>query len=85
MVISTALVVYYGINNSKGFVALAVAVISGVSTITLWIPAFKAYSKIKQYIFGWIETQIYEKNLSKRQGEIDRLQDMLDSNKNILL
>ena len=85
MVISIALVVYYGINNSKGFVALAVAVISGASTITLWIPAFKAYSKIKQYIFGWIEPQIYEKNLSKRQGEIDRLQDMLDSNKNILM
>lgn len=85
MIISTALVVYYGINDSKGFIALVVAIISGVSTITLWIPAFKAYSKIRRYIYGWLEPQIYEKNLGKRQEEIDRLQNMLDNNKSILL
>ena len=85
MIISTVLVVYYGLNESKGFVALAVAMISGVSTITLWIPAFKTYSKINQYIYGWIEPRIYEKNLNKRQGEIDRLQNMLNSNGSNLL
>lgn len=85
MIISAVLVVYYGLNESKGFVALAVAMISGVSTITLWIPAFKTYSKINQYIYGWIEPRIYERKLNKRQGEIDRLQNMLDSNGSNLL
>ena len=45
----------------------------------------KTYSKINQYIYGWIEPRIYEKNLNKRQGEIDRLQNMLNSNGSNLL
>ena len=77
MIISALLVVYYGISDSKGVVSFVVSMISGVGAITLWIPAFKAYSKIKQYIYGWIEPQLYEKNLNKQQREIDRLKHLL--------
>lgn len=84
MIVSTLLVVYYGLNNSKGYVALVVAVISGASTITLWLPAFKALSKIEKYVYGRIEPRLYEKYLSDQQRQIDRLQEMLDKNHNSL-
>ena len=73
------------VHKENNFNVLKTVGIYGPSTITLWIPAFKTYSKINQYIYGCIEPRIYEKNLNKRQGEIDRLQNMLNSNGSNLL
>ena len=79
-VISTLLVVYYGIKDAKGFVALTVALISGVSTIALWIPAFKAHAIIQKNIYCRLEPRLYERNLRRQQKEIDTLQEVLDNN-----
>ena len=79
-IISTLLVVCYGLKGSKGFVSLVVAGISGASTIALWVPAFKGQDTIWKYIYGKVEPFFYERNLKKKQEQIDMLQGLLDRN-----
>jgi len=78
IMIATAIAtVIVGISSSSGILTFIVALISGLSAATLWLPLMKVGNLLENRLFNKIEGTLYIKELARVTPQIQVLEDLL--------
>ena len=77
MFMSAVATFFVGINSSHGKLALFVALISGISAATLWIPLIKAGAHLQNKLFNKLEGPLYVEELARVAPQIQVLEALL--------
>lgn len=64
---------YSGLSSQEGLIALILAIISGCSTATLFLPVFKVLNWFKTYVYRKVFDKVYAKEYSKIETQIEIL------------
>ena len=77
MFATTIATVIVGISSSSGILTFIVALISGLSAATLWLPLMKVGNLLENRLFNKIEGTLYIKELARVAPQIQVLEDLL--------
>ena len=77
MVATAVETIIVGMSSSSGKRALLVALISGISAATLWIPFIKAGDRLQKRLFNRIEGTLYVEELARVTPQIQILEALL--------
>lgn len=77
MFMSAVATFFVGINSSHRKLALFVALISGISAATLWIPLIKAGAHLQNKLFNKLEGPLYVEELARVAPQIQVLEALL--------
>ena len=77
MIATAAATVIVGIGSSPGILTFVVALISGFSAATLWLPLMKVGAWVENRLFNKIEGTLYIKELARVTPQIQVLEDLL--------
>lgn len=83
MIATAAATVIVGIGSSPGILTFVVALISGFSAATLWLPLMKVGAWVENRLFNKIEGTIYIKELARITPQVQVLEALLKDNSSV--
>lgn len=83
MIATAAATVIVGIGSSSGILTFVVALISGFSAATLWLPLMKVGACVENRLFNKIEGTIYIKELARITPQVQVLEALLKDNSSV--
>ena len=83
MIATAAATVIVGIGSSPGILTFVVALISGFSAATLWLPLMKVGAWVENRLFNKIEGTIYIKELARITPQVQVLEALLNDNSSV--
>lgn len=83
MIATAAATVIVGIGSSSGILTFVVALISGFSAATLWLPLMKVGACVENRLFNKIEGTIYIKELTRITPQVQVLEALLKDNSSV--
>lgn len=83
MIATAAATVIVGIGSSSGILTFVVALISGFSAATLWLPLMKVGVCVENRLFNKIEGTIYIKELARITPQVQVLEALLKDNSSV--
>ena len=83
MIATAAATVIVGIGSSPGILTFVVALISGFSAATLWLPLMKVGACVENRLFNKIEGTIYIKELARITPQVQVLEALLKDNSSV--
>lgn len=83
MIATAAATVIVGIGSSSGILTFVVALISGFSAATLWLPLMKVGACVENRLFNKIEGTIYIKELARITPQVQVLEALLKGNSSV--